>query len=59
VDAGERLRELEGQLERSRAQHEDVRRKAEELSAETARLRGDMVKAARAAQESEDLLSEL
>nr|WP_231920699.1 peptidoglycan DD-metalloendopeptidase family protein [Magnetospirillum sp. XM-1]CUW38301.1 Putative Membrane-bound metallopeptidase\ len=59
VDAGERLKELEGQLERSRAEHEDVRRKAEELSAETARLRAEMVKAAGKAQESEDLLSEL
>ncbi len=59
VDAGERLRELEGQLERSRAEHEDVRRKAAELAAETARLRADMVSAARAAQESEDILSDL
>jgi septal ring factor EnvC (AmiA/AmiB activator) len=59
VDAGERLRELESQLERSRAEHEEIRRKADELAAETARLRAEMVKSARAAQESEDLLSEL
>lgn len=59
VDAGQRLKELESQLERSRSEHEDVRHKAEELASETTRLRVDLVKAARAAQESEDLLSEL
>ncbi|MBI3446958.1 MAG: peptidase M23, partial [Magnetospirillum sp.] len=59
VDAGQRLKELEGQLERSRAEHDEIRQKAEALTAETARLRGDMVKAARVAQESEDLLSDL
>jgi murein hydrolase activator len=59
VDAGQRLKELEGQLERSRSEHDEIRRKAAELTAETARLRLDMVKAASKAQESEELLSEL
>ncbi|CAA7612428.1 Membrane-bound metallopeptidase [Candidatus Terasakiella magnetica] len=59
MDAGQRLKELEGQLEHSRSIHAEIKQKAETLAAETARLRSDMVKAARAAQESEDLLSEL
>ncbi len=59
VDATERLKELEGQLERSRAEHDEIKQKASALAEETTRLRADMVKAARAAQESEDLLSEL
>lgn len=59
VDAGERLRELETRLEQSRAEHAEIRRKAEALAAETGHLRAEMVKAARAAQESEDLLSDL
>ncbi len=59
VDADQRLRELEGQLEQSRAEQEEIKRKAAALAGETAQLRADMVRAARAAQESEDLLSEL
>jgi septal ring factor EnvC (AmiA/AmiB activator) len=59
VDAGERLKELEGQLARSRAEHDEIKLKASTLAQETARLRADMVKAARVAQESEDLLSEM
>jgi len=59
VDATQRLKELEGQLERSRAEHDEIKQKAAALAEETARLRVDMVKAARAAQENEDLLSEL
>lgn len=59
VDAGQRLKELEGQLERSRAEHDEIKSKATTLADETARLRADMVRAARAAQENEELLSEL
>jgi septal ring factor EnvC (AmiA/AmiB activator) len=59
VDAGQRLKELEGHLERSRAEHEEIKSKASTLAEETTRLRIDMVKAARAAQENEDILSEL
>jgi septal ring factor EnvC (AmiA/AmiB activator) len=59
VDAGQRLKELEEQLDRSRAQQEELKRKAAGIADETARLKTEMVKAARAAQENEDLLSEL
>ena len=59
VDAGQRLKELEGQLERTRAEHDEIKSKAAGLAEETTRLRTDMVKAARAAQENEELLSEL
>ncbi|RAU23918.1 peptidase M23 [Paramagnetospirillum kuznetsovii] len=59
VDAGQRLKELESQLERSRAEHDEIKSKAAALADETSRLRTDMVKAARAAQENEELLSEL
>jgi len=59
LDPGQRLRELEAELDRSRAAHDEIRSKAAGLAEETGRLRADMVKAARAAQESEDLLSEL
>lgn len=59
LDPNQRLRELEAELDRSRAAHDEIRSKAASLAEETARLRADMVKAARAAQESEDLLSEL
>jgi septal ring factor EnvC (AmiA/AmiB activator) len=58
-DPGRRLREVEGELVRSRALHDEIRSRAADLAAETARVRGEMVKAARAAQESEDRLSEL
>ncbi|TAN55906.1 MAG: peptidase M23, partial [Magnetospirillum sp.] len=47
VDAGQRLKELEGQLERSRAEHDEIKQKAATLAEETTRLRADMVKAAR------------
>ncbi|CCG41517.1 murein hydrolase activator EnvC family protein [Magnetospirillum molischianum] len=59
ANPNQRLRELEAELDRSRAAHDEIRSKAAGLAAETGRLRADMVKAARAAQESEDLLSEL
>jgi septal ring factor EnvC (AmiA/AmiB activator) len=59
VDAGQRLKELEGELERFRVEHEEIRRKAAALSVETDTLRTDMVRAARAAQESEDMLTEM
>lgn len=57
--ADRRLKELEDQLQRSRAEHEARRRRAQEIAEEIARIRTDMVAAARAAQESEELLSEL
>jgi murein hydrolase activator len=59
VDADRRLKELEGQLDHSRAEHDEIKRKAKALSDELAKLRSDMVAAARAAQEGEELLSEL
>jgi len=58
-DPGRRLREVEGELTRSRVLHDEIRSKAANLAAETERLRAEMVKAARIAQESEDRLSEL
>jgi len=57
--ADRRLRELEDQLRRSRAEHDEIKKKAREISEEMSRIRSDMVGAARAAQESEELLSEL
>lgn len=57
--ADRRLHELEDQLKRSRAEHDEIKRKAREISDELAQIRTDMVAAARAAQESEELLSEL
>ncbi len=57
--ADRRLKELEEQLQKSRAEHQDRRRKALEISEEIGKIRSDMVAAARAAQESEELLSEL
>lgn len=57
--ADRRLHELEDQLKRSRAEHEEIKRKARAISDELAQIRTDMVSAARAAQESEEVLSEL
>ncbi|MGE5515367.1 MAG: murein hydrolase activator EnvC family protein [Bacteroidota bacterium] len=57
--ADRRLHELEDQLKRSRAEHEEIKRKARAISDELAQIRTDMVNAARAAQESEEVLSEL
>ncbi|MGE5478261.1 MAG: murein hydrolase activator EnvC family protein [Bacteroidales bacterium] len=57
--ADRRLHELEDQLKRSRAEHEEIKRKAHAISDEMAQIRTDMVNAARAAQESEEVLSEL
>ncbi len=57
--ADRRLHELEDQLKRSRAEHEEIKRKARAISDEMAQIRTDMVNAARAAQESEEVLSEL
>jgi len=59
TDPGERLRALESEIERSRRDFEQIRSRAQSLAEETRALRSEMVKAARAAQESEDLLSEL
>jgi septal ring factor EnvC (AmiA/AmiB activator) len=57
--ADRRLRELEDQLRKSRAEHDEIKKKARDISEEMGRIRSDMVGAARAAQESEELLSEL
>ncbi len=57
--ADRRLREIEDQIRKSRAEHEEIKRKALAIAEETARVRSDLVSAARAAQESEELLSEL
>ncbi|MGE5545622.1 MAG: murein hydrolase activator EnvC family protein [Solirubrobacterales bacterium] len=57
--ADRRLRELEDELRRSRAEHDERKRKAAEMAEDLGRIRGDMVAAARAAQESEETLSEL
>jgi septal ring factor EnvC (AmiA/AmiB activator) len=59
VDADRRLHELEDQLKRSRAESDEIKRKAKELGADLAKVRADMVAAARAAQESEEVLSDL
>lgn len=55
----QRLKQVEDQLQRTRAEQEERKRKAREISDEVGRIRSDMVSAARAAQESEELLSEL
>ena len=57
--ADRRLKHLEEQIQKSRAEHEERKRKAREMADELSQLRADMVGAARAAQESEELLSEL
>lgn len=57
--ADRRLHELEDQLKRSRAEHEEIKRKARAITDELGQIRTDMVNAARAAQESEEILSEL
>jgi septal ring factor EnvC (AmiA/AmiB activator) len=57
--ADRRLKELEDQLKKSRAEHEEIRKKARSISEELGIIRADMVAAARAAQESEELLSDL
>jgi septal ring factor EnvC (AmiA/AmiB activator) len=59
VDVDRRLKELEDQLRKSRADSDEIKHKAKELAGELQRLRSDTVAAARAAQESEELLSEL
>ena len=54
-----RLKDLEQQLQKSRAEHEEKTRRASEISSETSHIRSDMVASARAAQESEELLSDM
>lgn len=54
-----RLKDLEQQLQKSRAEHEEKKRRASEISNEASRIRNDMVASARAAQESEELLSDM
>lgn len=57
--ADRRLRELEDQIKRSQTEHAEIKRKARAISDELGHIRADMVAAARAAQDSEELLSEL
>ncbi|MFA6022200.1 MAG: hypothetical protein WC722_18240 [Rhodospirillales bacterium] len=57
--ADRRLRELEDQIKRSQAEHAEIKRKARAISDELSHIRADMIAAARAAQDSEELLSEL
>lgn len=59
VAADRRLKELEDQLKRGRNEHEEIKRKARAISDELGQIRSEMVTAARTAQESEELLSEL
>jgi murein hydrolase activator len=59
ANAETRLKDLEQQLQKSRAEHEEKKRRAREVTEETTRIRSDMVASARAAQESEELLSDL
>lgn len=54
-----RLKEVEAALEKSRAEHEEAKRRAEALSGELDALKGSMVAAARAVQEHEENLSGL
>jgi septal ring factor EnvC (AmiA/AmiB activator) len=56
---GERLREVERELEAGRRQEEELRRKAEALDEEVQRLRADSVAAARAAQDHETRIAAL
>jgi len=58
-DVAQRLKTLEQQIEKSRAEREEIAQKARALAEELAHIRTDMVTSARAAQESEELLSEL
>lgn len=54
-----RLREVETAIEKGRSEQDQLRRKAETLTGELRSLRGEMVGAARQAQEFEDNLSDL
>lgn len=54
-----RLKELEHLLDQSRAEQDAISRKTQAITEETSKVRSQMVAAARAAQENEDLLSSL
>lgn len=54
-----KLKELESQLEKGRAEQQQFQRKADALAEELDTVKGEMVTVARAAQESEETLSEL
>lgn len=54
-----RLKELESALEKSKAEREELKQKAQALAEESAKIRMDMVAAARSTQEFEDQLSDL
>ena len=54
-----RLQELEGQLKQSRAEHDLIKKRADQAAEELESIRGDMVNAARAVQEHEESLSDL
>lgn len=57
--ADQRLKELESTIKKGRVETQELQKKAQMLADESAKLRGDLVKAARAAQENEEVLSEL
>jgi septal ring factor EnvC (AmiA/AmiB activator) len=54
-----RLKELESVIQKRAAEKEQIRQRHQALSEELAKLRADMVKAAKATQESEETLSDL
>lgn len=56
---GRQLKALERKLEQSRAEREEIKKRARDIADEMDRIRSDMVAAARAAQESEEILSDL
>ena len=58
-DSLARLKELEHLLDQSRAEQDTISRKTQAITQETDKVRSQMVAAARAAQENEDLLSSL
>lgn len=54
-----RLRELEREMKKGEAERQRIREKAAALTAETGQIKSDMIGAARAVQEREEMLSEL
>ena len=53
------MKELESELKKGQAEHEQIKQKAAAIAKEVAGLKNDMVSAARAVQEHEESLSEL
>ncbi|HIJ63385.1 MAG TPA: peptidoglycan DD-metalloendopeptidase family protein [Rhodospirillaceae bacterium] len=54
-----RLKELEGQLKQTQAEHEQIKKRADLAAEELESIRSDMVSAARGVQEHEESLSDL